>query len=98
MKKIKSPRFIMRTFFVYLDMIFSDTDGMLKKIDFFSIDKERTLQRLVEKNLLEVLDINFLESELITTSGGRIDTLAIDNSGPLLLLNIIFVVWLTLIK
>lgn len=45
------------------------------------IQKEKFLQQLVEPNLLELLDIHFLETEYSTTSGGRIDTLGVDRNG-----------------
>jgi RecB family endonuclease NucS len=45
------------------------------------LSKEKDLQRLVEPNLLELLDVHFLETEYSTTSGGRIDTLGIDRNG-----------------
>ncbi len=41
---------------------------------------ERDIQRLIEANLLEILGIHFLDTEFVTT-GGRIDTLGIDQSG-----------------
>jgi len=62
-------------------MIFHNNDGKLQKLNFLSIDREKVLQKLIEENLLEVLDISFLASEYLTTSGGRIDTLGIDGSG-----------------
>jgi hypothetical protein len=45
------------------------------------VQKEKDLQRLVEPNLLELLDVHFLETEYSTTSGGRIDTLGVDRNG-----------------
>ena len=45
------------------------------------IQREKDLQRLVEPNLLELLDVHFLETEYSTTSGGRIDTLGVDRTG-----------------
>lgn len=42
---------------------------------------EKDLQRLVEGNLKEILNIHFLETEYPTTFGGRIDTLGIDTNG-----------------
>src|SRR5258707_6055015 len=45
------------------------------------IEKEKDLQWLVEPNLLELLDVHFLETEYSTTSGGRIDTLGVDRNG-----------------
>lgn len=55
--------------------------GNLKKLNSFVAAKERDIQNLVEKNLLEVLDMHFLASEYVTTFGGRIDTLAVDKNG-----------------
>jgi len=43
--------------------------------------KEKHIQKMVEENLLEVLDMHFLETEYQTTFGGRLDTLAVDVDG-----------------
>jgi predicted transport protein len=61
--------------------IFKDTTGALKKLNTLPLDKERNLQKLVEDNLMEVLELHFLATEYVTTFGGRIDTLAVDANG-----------------
>lgn len=61
--------------------IYKEQNGQLKKLKSFAIDKEKKLQELVESNLMEVLDMHFLETEYTTTFGGRIDTLAVDRNG-----------------
>jgi len=61
--------------------VYSKIDGKLKKLSVIPLDKEKALQKLVEENLLELLDMDFLASEYMTTHGGRIDTLAIDSKG-----------------
>lgn len=61
--------------------VFHNNDGKLKKLSLIPLNKEKELQRLLEKNLLEVLDMELLKSEFTTTNNYRIDTLAIDNSG-----------------
>jgi predicted transport protein len=61
--------------------IFKEEDGRLKKLKLNPVAKEKTLQTLIEQNLLEVLDLHFLETEYATTFGGRIDTIAIDSNG-----------------
>lgn len=61
--------------------IFKDTSGALKKLNTLPLDKEKNLQKLVEDNLMEVLELHFLASEYVTTFGGRIDTLAVDVNG-----------------
>lgn len=61
--------------------IFKDTTGQLKKLNALPLDKEKNLQKLVEDNLMEVLDLHFLATEYVTTFGGRIDTLAVDANG-----------------
>jgi len=58
--------------------IFKDTSGQLKKLNSLPLDKEKNLQKLVEENLMEVLELHFLATEYVTTFGGRIDTLAVD--------------------
>lgn len=61
--------------------IFKINNGKLQKLKALQLDKERTLQSLIEENLIEVLDLRFLATEYATTFGGRIDTLAVDNAG-----------------
>jgi len=61
--------------------LFKEVEGSLKTLKARAIEKERDLQAVVEKNLLEVLDMHFLASEYTTTFGGRIDTLAVDEYG-----------------
>jgi predicted transport protein len=62
--------------------VFKTIDGdLLKKLNVVQLSKERDLQRLVEKNLIETLGLKFLATEYTTTSGGRIDTLAVDADG-----------------
>lgn len=61
--------------------IYKEQHGQLRKLKSNAIDKEKKLQTLVEKNLMEVLEMHFLESEYSTTFGGRIDTLAVDTNG-----------------
>lgn len=58
-----------------------DKTGQLTKLKSFAAKKEKHIQQLVEENLLTVLDMHFLETEYWTTSGGRIDTLAVDTNG-----------------
>jgi len=61
--------------------IFKTTGSKLKKLSAINLDKEKNLQKLIEDNLMEVLDLRFLATEYTTTAGGRIDTLAVDASG-----------------
>lgn len=62
--------------------VFKTTDSdQLKKLNVLPLSKERDLQRLIEKNLFETLGLQFLATEYPTTSGGRMDTLAVDSDG-----------------
>lgn len=62
--------------------VFKTTNNdQLKKLNVLPLSKERELQRLIEKNLLETLGLQFLATEYTTTAGGRIDTLAIGSDG-----------------
>ncbi len=61
--------------------IFKDSQGTLNKLNTLPLDKEKNLQKLVEDNLMEVLELRFLATEYTTTFGGRIDTLAVDVNG-----------------
>ena len=42
---------------------------------------ERSLQTLIERNMEAFLGVRFLSSEFITTNGGRMDSLGIDENG-----------------
>ncbi len=61
--------------------LFKKIDGKFMKLKSVPLDKEKTLQEIVQDNLQEMLDMYFLEKEYPTTFGGRIDTLAVDYSG-----------------
>lgn len=61
--------------------IFRNSAGKLSKLGAVPLSKEKELQALIETNLKEVLDLQFLHTEYTTTFGGRIDTLAVDSSG-----------------
>ena len=61
--------------------IFKIHAGKLKKLHTVPLDKEKSLQALLEANLQEVLELRFLATEYTTTFGGRIDTLAVDSGG-----------------
>lgn len=61
--------------------IFRIDEGKLKQLNVIPLDKERNLQRLLEANLMSVLELHFLATEYETTIGGRIDTIAVDTSG-----------------
>ena len=47
--------------------------------------KEKTVQRLIENNL-EVLEMKLIASEYPTTTGGRIDSLAVDSDGAIVII------------
>lgn len=61
--------------------IFQVSELKAKKIQPSKVDKERNIQNIFEKNLNEMLNIDFLASEYSTTSGGRIDSLGVDKAG-----------------
>lgn len=61
--------------------LFSNNNNKLTMLNTLPLRKEKALQRLVEQNLKEALDMHFLASEYMTTMGGRIDTLAVDSDG-----------------
>lgn len=60
--------------------VFQISNQKLKQLNSKELGKEKVLQKLIEDSL-EVLDINFLATEYITTTGDKIDTLAIDSNG-----------------
>jgi predicted transport protein len=61
--------------------IYRSNNGTLKQLKADLFKKEHELQKLIEQNLPEIFEMHFLASEYSTTSGGRIDTLAIDYNG-----------------
>lgn len=70
----------MWAFFVHFSIampIFKNIDGKLQQLNALALSKEKHLQKLIEDNLLDVLEMHLLASEYPTTHGGRIDTLAI---------------------
>ena len=60
--------------------LFKINANSLALINVVSANSEKELQRLIEANLKDVLDMHFIASEF-ATSNGRIDTLAIDSQG-----------------
>lgn len=58
-----------------------NTNLQANKLMAIEFNKEREVQRLFEKNLDIVLNLDFLATEYSTSFGGRIDSLAIDKSG-----------------
>jgi predicted transport protein len=61
--------------------LFKIQNDTVAKINTKSLDLEKKLQALFEKNLETILNIHFLAHEYVTSHGGRIDTLGIDNDG-----------------
>jgi Uncharacterized conserved protein len=61
--------------------LYRKVGGGFKKLMRAQLDREKTLQQIIEANLLEMLDMHFLETEYPTTFDGRIDTLAVDSTG-----------------
>ncbi len=61
--------------------LFQINNGDVKKVPPIKIGLERDIQKIFEENLDEILNITFLASEYLTSFGGRIDSLGIDNNG-----------------
>jgi len=61
--------------------LFRSQGNTLLELDASSAPLEKSLQVLFEKNLEALLGVRFLASEYVTTNGGRIDTLGIDENG-----------------
>lgn len=55
--------------------------GALAELDSSQAPLEKGLQTLFEKNLEALLGVRFLASEYVTSNGGRMDTLGIDENG-----------------
>lgn len=63
--------------------LFKTVNGNVKELDGQSVEVEKSLQNLIERNLETFLGVRFLASEYHTSSqhGGRIDTLGLDENG-----------------
>jgi len=61
--------------------LFANNNDQLSLVNPLIPTSERTLQRLLEKNLPETLGLHFIATEYRTSTGGRIDTLALDGDG-----------------
>jgi predicted transport protein len=55
-------------------------DGAVTELSGGAVALEKSLQFLFEKNLEALLGVRFLASEFVTTEGGRMDTLGIDEN------------------
>lgn len=56
-------------------------ENKIKKAKIKKFRNEKELQHLFERNLEEIFGIRFLASEFVTSHGGRIDTLGLDEDG-----------------
>lgn len=61
--------------------LFRQDDGSVVELTGLSSPLERSLQTLFENNLETFLGVRFLASEYVTSNGGRMDTLGIDENG-----------------
>lgn len=61
--------------------LFSITGGEAQECHAASYKLEREVQNLFEANLEALLGVRFVASEFLTSQGGRIDTLGIDENG-----------------
>jgi predicted transport protein len=61
--------------------LFKINNQKVIKISTIEANKERDIQRLFEKNLDTILNVDFLGTEYSTSFGGRIDTIGIDKTG-----------------
>lgn len=61
--------------------LFHTQVGLMQELESSSAPLEKGLQTQFEKNLETLLGVRFLASEYVTTHGGRMDTLGIDENG-----------------
>jgi len=61
--------------------LFRRDEKELIELDSLASPLEKSLQTLFEKNLEILLGVRFLASEYVTSNGGRMDTLGIDENG-----------------
>jgi predicted transport protein len=66
--------------------LFRIDGASVSELDGGSVALEKSLQTLFEKNLPALLGVRFLASEFVTSNGGRMDTLGIDeNNCPVII-------------
>ena len=66
--------------------LFSTKQKNIVELASFEAKLEKTLQKLFEDNLEELLGVRFIQSEYRTSNGGRIDTIGIDeNNCPVII-------------
>ncbi len=56
------------------------TDGVVTELPASSVTLERELQKLIEQNMSTFFGVTFLKTEYITSNGGRIDSIGIDEN------------------
>ena len=61
--------------------LFHQKGSTLSELTSLSAPLEKSLQTLFERNLETLLGVRFLASEYVTSNGGRMDTLGIDENG-----------------
>lgn len=61
--------------------LFRTTADSVTELRGSAVTLERSLQTLIERNMEAFLGVRFLASEFITTNGGRMDSLGIDENG-----------------
>ncbi len=61
--------------------LFHTADQNVTELRGSAVALEKSLQNLIERNMEAFLGVRFLASEFITTNGGRMDSLGIDENG-----------------
>jgi len=61
--------------------LFATKNGMVDELAGSAAGLEKSLQNVFEENLEVFLGVRFLASEFVTTNGGRMDTLGVDENG-----------------
>ena len=61
--------------------LFRTDDATVTELSGNAVALEKSLQNLIERNMEAFLGVRFLASEFVTTNGGRMDSLGIDENG-----------------
>ncbi|MBR3425998.1 MAG: hypothetical protein IKG79_08170, partial [Neisseriaceae bacterium] len=59
--------------------LFSVKDG-IKELESKTVTLEKNLQKIIEDNMETFFGVTFLKSEYVTTNGGRMDSIGIDEN------------------
>jgi len=71
---------IKKVVFIISDIKLFNITGQVVELPAKSVTLEKELQQLIEKNMTTFFGVTFMKSEYVTSNGGRIDSLGVDEN------------------